>query len=81
LETPVGGDVVDEDGARGAAVVGAGDGAEALGARRVPELELDALAAGAGADLDDLGGELDADGLRGEDAPGGVDEAVEEAGS
>jgi hypothetical protein len=32
------GDVVDEDGAGGAAVVGAGDGAEAFGAGGVPEL-------------------------------------------
>jgi hypothetical protein len=31
--------------------------------------------------VDDLGGELDADGLRGEDAPFVAHEAVEEAGS
>lgn len=43
-------------------------------------MQLNASARRASANLDDLGGELDADGLRGKDAPGVVDEAVEEAG-
>lgn len=68
-EGGVGGDVVDEDGAGSAAVVGARDGSEALGAGCVPELELDASAARAGAELDDAGGEFDADGLGREDSP------------
>ena len=59
------GDVVHEDGAGGAAVVGARHGPEALRPRRVPQLQLDARAPRARADADDLGGELDADGLRG----------------
>jgi hypothetical protein len=37
------GDVVDDDDAVGAAVVGRGDGAEALLPRRVPDLQLDGL--------------------------------------
>jgi hypothetical protein len=45
LEAAPAADVVDEDGAGCAPVVGARYGAEALGACRVPELELDALAA------------------------------------
>lgn len=65
VEGGAGGEVVDEDGAGGAAVVGARDAAEALGAGRVPQLELDAFAA----DADGFGGEFDADGLGGEDAP------------
>jgi len=51
-------DVVDEQGPDGAAVVGAGDGAVALLARRVPDLGLD----GFGVDLDAAGCEFDADG-------------------
>lgn len=51
-EGGAGGEVVDEDGTGGAAVVGSGDGAKALGAGGVPELELDASALGAGAELD-----------------------------
>ena len=39
------GDVVDEEGAGGAAVVAPGYGAEALLAGRVPDLQLDRLAA------------------------------------
>ena len=62
-------DVVDEDCAGRAAVVGARDAAEALCAGCVPELQLDALAPWAGADFDDFRGEFDADCLRGEDAP------------
>ena len=73
--------VVDEHGAGRAAVVGARDGAEALCAGGVPELQLEAFPARAVADFDDLAGELDADGLRGEDAPFVFYEAVEEAGS
>ncbi len=51
-------DVVDEQGPHSAAVVGAGDGAVALLARRVPDLGLD----GFGVDLDAAGCEFDADG-------------------
>lgn len=54
-------DVVAEHGAGGAAVVGAGYGAKPFGAGGVPELELDAFSAGAGADFYDFGGEFDAD--------------------
>ena len=50
-------DVVHQQRADGAAVVGRGDGAEALLARGVPERELDALAAG----LDHLHLEVHAD--------------------
>lgn len=39
------GDVVDHERPGGAAVVGAGDGPEALLSRRVPDLQLDLLAA------------------------------------
>jgi hypothetical protein len=52
------GDVVDEEGADGGAVVGAGDGAEVLLAGSVPDLQLDDLLG----ELDGLGCELDADG-------------------
>lgn len=58
LERGVLGDVVNEEGADGAAVVGRGDGAVALLPGGVPDLGLDGLALG----LDGLGGELDADG-------------------
>ena len=51
-------DVVDEQGADGAAVVGGGDGAVALLAGRVPDLRLDGLAV----DLDAARCEFDADG-------------------
>lgn len=51
-------DVVDEQSAHGAAIVGGGDGAVALLARRVPDLGLDGL----GVDGDAAGRELDADG-------------------
>ena len=51
-------DVVDEEGADRAAVVGRGDGAVALLAGGVPDLRFD----GFGVDLDAAGGELDADG-------------------
>ena len=51
-------DVVDEEGANGAAIVGRGDGAVAFLARRVPDLRLDGLVV----DLDAAGRELDADG-------------------
>lgn len=44
LEAAPAADVVDEDGAGSPAVVGATDRSKALGARRVPELELYALA-------------------------------------
>ena len=69
LETAPTADVVDEDCAGGAAVVGAGDGAEALGAGCVPELEFYAFAVGRLADAEGFGGEFYADGLGGEDAP------------
>ncbi|TPX50230.1 hypothetical protein SeMB42_g02323 [Synchytrium endobioticum] len=52
------GDVVDEQGADGAAIVGGGDGAVPLLAGGVPDLGLDRL----GIDLDGAGGELDANG-------------------
>jgi len=61
LERGVLGDVVNEEGTDGAAVVGRGDGAVALLAGGVPDLGLDGLALG----LDGLGGELDADGRLG----------------
>ena len=51
-------DVVDEQGADGASVVGGGDGAVALLAGGIPDLGLDGL----GVDLDGAGRELDADG-------------------
>jgi len=51
-------DVVDQQRAHGAAVVGRCDGAVALLARRVPDLRLDRL----GVDLDAAGREFDADG-------------------
>jgi len=59
----MGGDVVDEDGAGGAPVVGSRDGPESLRASRVPELKLYALPPRSRADFDDLAGELDPDGL------------------
>lgn len=52
------GDVVDEQRTDGAAVVGGGDGAVALLARRVPDLGFDGLIV----DLDAAGRELYADG-------------------
>lgn len=52
------GHVVDEQDAHGAAVVGGGDGPEALLAGGVPDLELDALAI----ELDGADLEVDADG-------------------
>lgn len=76
----VGSYVVDEDGAGGAAVVRAGDGAETFGTGRVPELEFYPFAPRAGANFDDFAGELDADRLGGENAPFILDEAVEETG-
>lgn len=51
------GDIVNEEGADCAAVVGAGDGAIALLARGIPNLSLDRLVV----DLDAASGELDAD--------------------
>ena len=74
------GDIVNQQGAGSAAVIAACDAAEALLPRRVPELELDAFAGGAGADADDAAAEFDADGLRGEDAEFLAYEAVEETG-
>ena len=58
VEGGAAGDVVDEEGAEGAAVVGGGDGAEALLAGGVPDLGLDVLAV----DVHALRLELDADG-------------------
>jgi hypothetical protein len=81
LEGAPAADVVDEDGARGAAVVAPRDAAEALCACRVPELELDARAARVRADGYYFGGEFYADGLRGEDPERRVQVPVEEAGS
>ena len=52
------GNVVDEEGADCATVVGAGDGAVALLAGGIPDLRLDGLVV----DLDAASGELDADG-------------------
>lgn len=51
-------DVVDEQSADGAAVVGGGDGTVALLARGIPDLGFDGLAV----DLDAAGREFDADG-------------------
>jgi hypothetical protein len=51
-------DVVDEQGADGAAVVGTGDGAEVLLACGVPDLQFDGLVANG----DGLGAELHPDG-------------------
>ena len=76
LEGGVLGDVVDEEGADGAAVVGRGDGAVALLAGGVPDLGLDGLALG----LDGLGGELDADGRLGLEVELVAGEAGEEVG-
>lgn len=58
VEGGAAGDVVDDEGADGSAVVGGGDGAEALLAGCVPDLGLHLLAL----DFDDLSLELDADG-------------------
>lgn len=58
VKRPLVGDVVDEEDAHGAAVVGGGDGAEALLTGCVPDLELDALAV----QLDGTDLEVDADG-------------------
>lgn len=68
-EARMGGDVVDQQGTGGAAVVAARHAAEAFLAGCIPELELDSFPARSRTDFDDLGRELDADGLRGEDAP------------
>lgn len=57
LKRPLVRDVVDEQDAHGAAVVGGGDGAEALLAGRIPDLQLDALAV----ELDGPDLEVDAD--------------------
>jgi hypothetical protein len=54
-------DVIDKQGADSAAVVGRGDGAVPLLARRIPNLRLDGLAV----DLDRARGELDTDGRLG----------------
>ena len=70
------GDVVDEERAEGAAVVGGGDGAEELLAGGVPNLGLDDLAV----DLETAGGELDADGGLGLEAELVLGEAGEEVG-
>lgn len=69
-------DVVDEQRADGAAVVGRGDGAVALLARGVPDLGLD----GFGVDLDGARGELDADGGFGVEVELVAGEAGEEVG-
>jgi hypothetical protein len=58
VEAPLIGDIVDEQDAHGAAVVGSGDGAETLLAGGVPDLQLDALAV----ELDGPYLEVDADG-------------------
>ncbi len=75
LETALGRDVVDEEDAHGAAVVGGGDGPKALLAGRVPNLELDALAV----EVDDADLEVDPD--RGDErvVEGVLGEAEEEA--
>jgi hypothetical protein len=52
-----------------------------VAARASVYLQLYPLPPRAGADLDDLAGKLDADGLRREHAPLALDEAMEEAGS
>ncbi len=54
------GDVVDHEGAGGAAVVGARDSPESLLSCGVPDLQLDLLPG----DLDDSRTELNADGVR-----------------
>lgn len=58
IEGPLVGDIVDQQDAHGAPVVGGGDGAETLLARRVPDLQLDPLAI----ELDRPDLEVDADG-------------------
>ena len=58
VERSLVGDIVYQQDAHGAAVVGGGDGAEALLAGRVPDLQLDALAI----ELDGPDLEVDADG-------------------
>jgi hypothetical protein len=58
MERTLVGDVVDEQNAHGAAVVSGGDGAEALLAGGVPDLQLYALAV----ELDGADLEVDADG-------------------
>jgi hypothetical protein len=73
-------DIIDQYRPRRAAVVRSRHGPEAFRPRRVPELQLDPFPPRTGPDTDDLGCELDADGLGGEGAPFGLDEAVEEAG-
>lgn len=57
---PLPGDVIHHEGPGGAPVVRAGDGPEALLARRVPDLQLHLLAM----DLHDPGAKLHADGVR-----------------
>lgn len=62
-------DIVHEQRARRAAVVRAGDAAEAFLAGRVPQLQLDTLGVRACADADDFRGEFHADGLCADDFP------------
>lgn len=76
LERGVLGDVVNEEGTDGAAVVGRGDGTVALLSGGVPDLGLDRLALG----LDGLGGELDADRRLGFEVELVAGEAREEVG-
>ena len=58
VETPLVGDIIHQQDAHGAAIVGGGDGAEALLARGVPYLQLDSLAV----ELDGADLEVDAEG-------------------
>lgn len=80
-KTPLITHIVHQHRARRASVITPRNAAKALRARGIPQLELDSFTSGAlGADFDDFGGEFDAYGLRGEDAPFVFDEAVQEAG-
>ena len=69
FESRVRAEIIDQDCACGATVVGTRNGAEALSACCVPELELDSFSAGACANFYYLAGELDANCLGAEDAP------------
>jgi hypothetical protein len=69
-------DVVDEEGADGASVVGRGNSAVALLSRRIPNLGLDGLRI----DLDGPGTELDADGGLGVEVELVAGESAEKVG-
>ncbi|KAH0357057.1 hypothetical protein KCU81_g751, partial [Aureobasidium melanogenum] len=72
--------VVDQNCTSGAAVITPAHAPKAFGAGGIPELQLYSFSTVAVADFYDFGSELYTDCLRGENTPGRVDEAVEEAG-